>query len=159
MSDPTTASAEAPARVNVTPAPEAPAAPVIDDVQRMRDQIFNSNDLTSEIVAIKEWGGLEIEVRAMTGNERAEYLAMLQAQAPDGDMTKIDWKTFYPTLLASTCYAPARVPGGFALGESSTKVFRPDDVDRVNAKNSKAIERLAKVARRLSGMQDDEDDE
>lgn len=136
------------------------AAPVVDDVESLRDDIFNSNDITSEIVTIKEWNRRSLEVRAMTGDERAIYLAQLQENAPGGDMTKIDWKTFYPTLLAATVFSPARDPqsGEFVLGVSQTKVFRPDDVDRLNKKSSKAIEKLAKKARALSGMLDDEED-
>ena len=135
MSEPTAPSAPAPAQA------AAPAAPVIDDVESLRDDIFNSNDIVSEIVTIKEWNGRQLEVRAMTGDERAVYLAQLQESAPGGDMTKIDWKTFYPTLLTATVFSPARDPQTKepVVGVSQVKVFRPDDVERLNKKSSAAI--------------------
>jgi len=146
--------------LGVTASSNGHDAIIIEDVDFLRDVIFSSDDIVSELVRMPEWGNKELEVRAMTGDERAAYLAVMQSNAPGGDMAKINWRTLYPSLLAATVFSPARnAEGEWLPGTSDRKVFRPDDVDKLNAKSSKAIERLARKAQELSGLRDDEDEE
>src|SRR5690606_41990086 len=56
---------------------------------------------------------------------------------------EIDLERLYPILLIETTYDP----------ESGERIFNPADRDALNAKNSGALERIAKVAMRLSGIE------
>lgn len=132
----------------------------IDSVEELRSKIFGADDIVAKLVKIAEWGDLELEIRSMTGNERAVYLANMQAMAPGGDMNKVDWKNLYPSLLSQVVFAPGRDESGAWVPKiSDRKVFSSGDVDALNAKSARAIERLARVAQQLSGLNnaDDED--
>lgn len=132
----------------------------IDNVDELRAKIFGADDIVAKLVKISEWGDLELEIRSMTGNERAVYLANMQAMAPGGDMNKVDWKNLYPSLLSQVVFAPGRDEAGTWVPKiSDKKVFTPGDVDALNAKSARAIERLARVAQQLSGLNNVEDDE
>lgn len=131
----------------------------IDDVDALRAKIFSADDISAEIVSIIEWDGMELEVRSMTGFERAEYLAHMQSLAPNGDMTKVDWKGLYPSLLAATVFAPARDENGTWIPKASDrKVFTTADVELINAKSARVIEKLARKAQELSGLNETDED-
>src|SRR5690606_8056060 len=102
----------------------------------LRERILSAQDIQSERVHVPEWD-VEVEVRSMTGQQRA---AVLKGATVDGE---IDLEKLYPILLIETTYDP----------ESGERIFNPADRDALNAKNSGALERIAKVAMRLSGIE------
>lgn len=102
----------------------------------LREKILAAKDIRSERVHVPEWG-VEVEVRSMTGQQRAAVL-----KGGSGEDGEIDLERLYPILLIETTYDP----------ESGDRVFSPADRDALNAKNSGALERIAKVAMRLSGI-------
>ena len=110
------------------------AAPSAAD--RLRDKIRQASDIDSEIVDVPEWG-VKVEVRSMTGLQRSRYLKRV-----GGDAGEVDFEVLYPLLLVSTCHDP----------ESGERLFTEDDVDWLNEKSSRPVERLATVANRLSGL-------
>ena len=143
-----------------TPMPEGMPKFSIDSVEELRSKIFGADDIVARLVKISEWGDLELEIRSMTGNERAVYLANMQAMAPGGDMNKVDWKNLYPSLLSQVVFAPGRNESGEWVPKiSDMKVFTAKDVDALNSKSARAIERLARVAQQLSGLNSNDDDE
>lgn len=73
----------------------------------------------------------------MTGRERAQ--AMKEYVGEDGS---VDAERLYPALIVATVYDP----------ETNEPVFKPEDADTLNLKNSAALEKLATVSIRLSGM-------
>ena len=101
----------------------------------LRERILSAQDIQSERVYVPEWD-VEVEVRSMTGAQRAR---VLQGATVDGE---VDLERLYPILLIETVYDP----------ETGDRVFSPADRDALNAKNSGALERIAKVAMRLSGI-------
>ena len=101
----------------------------------LREKILAAKDIRSERVHVPEWG-VEVEVRSMTGAQRAR---VLQGATVDGE---VDLERLYPILLIETVYDP----------ETGEPVFDAADRDALNAKNSGALERIAKVAMRLSGI-------
>lgn len=102
----------------------------------LRDQIFASKDLDSEIVEVPEWG-LKLEVRSMSAGERSRSMRNWL-----DDDQKVDLEKFYPAIIAASVFDP----------ESGERVFEQDDAEKLNEKSSRVIERLAMVALRLSGM-------
>lgn len=102
-----------------------------------REQILNANDIKSEIVPIAAWGGVEIEIRGLTGRQREEVVAA--ARREDG--TVDDTKVTVPLIIASA-FDP----------ETKKALFTPADLDALREKNAQALDDVAKVALRLSGM-------
>lgn len=104
----------------------------------LRDQILNATDIATEQVTVPEWGGAQIEVRGMTGAERATFLA----ECFDTTTGKPRFDRMYPEILIACAHDPA-------TGE---KVFTAADRDALNGKAAAATERVASVAMRLSGL-------
>lgn len=109
----------------------------------VRSKILNADDVQSEAVEVPEWG-VTVSVRGMTGKERARFL-----QATVNEDGKPQFDRIYPEILIACTYHPADHP------EAGTKVFEPTDRDVLNDKSSAPTERIAKVAMRLSGIDDD----
>lgn len=106
---------------------------------KLRDKIFNTKDIDSEKVFVKQWN-VEIEVRGMTGKQRATVL-----QGSIGkDGKSIDFSKLYPDIVIATSYDP----------ETGDAIFEATDRDMLNTKSSAATEKLAKTALKLSGLQE-----
>lgn len=103
----------------------------------LRSAILETVDVTSEKVTIPEWNGIELEIRSLSGKERA---ALLQDAANNGG--KIDLGKMYPDLVILSSFDPA----------SGERVFSLADRAAVADKNGGALERIAQVAMRLSGL-------
>lgn len=107
----------------------------------LRDRILAVPDGSSEIIEVPEWDNVKVEVRSMTGAERAAYIENFG----DEESGRVDWKLVTPTLLIASCYDP----------DSGERVFQPGDVEALNAKNAAVTERIAKIALRLAGLDTD----
>jgi len=105
----------------------------------LRDAILNADDGTKELVDVPEWG-VTVEVRSMTGVQRAKFLT-----ASVGDDGKPDFARTYPTLIIQTTFDP----------ETGDRVFEDADRDALNEKSAAATERIAKAALRVSGLAED----
>lgn len=106
----------------------------------LRDLILASDDITREMLVVPEWQGIEVEVVSLSGKERA---ALLQDAANNNG--KIDLGKLYPDLVILSCVYPG----------TSDKIFQPADRGAVAGKNGAALERVAQVAMRLSGLSED----
>lgn len=102
----------------------------------LRDKILAASDIKSEAVFVPEWD-VAIEVRGMTGEQRGAYLG--QVIDKKGNM---DFRKMYPQLLIISCFDP----------ETGDPIFLQGDLDALVGKSGKALEQLAQVARRLSGL-------
>lgn len=102
----------------------------------LRDTILTASDLTTERVSVPEWG-VEIDVKTMTGGERAR---IMQAAAESGG--KVDFEKVYPDIVIGCAYDPT-------TGE---RIFNWDDREAIMLKSGAAIDRVAQVALRLSGF-------
>lgn len=112
----------------------------------LRSFIAEFNDIQKEVLTIREWGDIQLEVRGMTGAERAHYVNVLNElqESDDGD----SMERIYPALIIQTVFDPV----------SGNRVFGDGDEDMLNSKAGKVLERLAQSAIKLSGMgQNDED--
>lgn len=102
----------------------------------LRDKILNADDIKTEEVTVQEWG-VNVKVKGMTGKSRSNLLEVCVDK--DGNM---DFEKLYPLLLIGTVYDP----------ESDEKVFEAADHDALNEKSGGALEKVAKVAMKLSGL-------
>ena len=103
----------------------------------IRDAALNAQDIPTEQVEVPEWG-VTIEVRGMTGRAQARYMEA----AIDPDTGSANFERIYPELVIATAYDPA----------SGEPVFEAADRDVLLGKSAKALERIAQVGLRLSGM-------
>jgi hypothetical protein len=102
----------------------------------LREKILNMSDVKKELVEIEEWE-CKVEVRSLSGKERAK----ISSSAVDGN-GKVDMENMYPTILIASCFDP----------ETGEKLFTEGDRDILNTKNASALEKIAVVAMRLSGL-------
>lgn len=109
----------------------------------LRDRIFASDDILTELVDVPEWDSI-LEVRGMTGEARAAI--MEAALDPSG---KVNLHAFYPEIVIGCTYDP----------DSGERVFDQGDRAALMAKSGKAIDRLATVGLRLSGMTEEASNE
>lgn len=112
---------------------------------KLRDAIIQADDIQVEVVPVPEWGGIQIEVRGMNGHARAKYMEMFR----DEETGRINYPALYPTAIIECAYDP----------ETGERIFNDDDEPIINQKSGKALERLASVAMRLSGMSEDSEKE
>lgn len=105
----------------------------------LREKILNAKDIKSEKVKIPEWD-VTVEVRGLTGKQRARLL-----QDAIGEDGKPDLERIYPELVILSTYDP----------ETGEQVFQPADRDALIEKSGAALEKIAQVAMRLSGLQPD----
>lgn len=106
-------------------------------VEDIRKSIRDASDLGTEIVVVPEWNDVKIELRVMTGEERA--LMWKRTQGPDGKMLH---ERFYPEVLIASCFDP----------DTGERVFSSADINWLNKKSSAVLDRLATQALNISGM-------
>jgi hypothetical protein len=87
------------------------------------------------MVDVPEWG-FTFEVRSMTAAERTHIMEMAQKAG------QVDLSLVYPEIIIATTFNP----------ETGEKVFTSEHSEALMAKNAAALDRLAKVGLRLSGM-------
>lgn len=102
----------------------------------LRDRILSADDIVSERVNVPEWG-VDVDVRTMTGAERAR---IMQAAADAGG--RVDFERVFPDVVIACSHDP----------ETGERVFGFDDRDALMAKSGAAIDRIAQVGLRLSGF-------
>lgn len=101
----------------------------------LRATILASDDIPVEMVDVPEWG-VTIEVRGMNGADREAVLN----RAAEGDGLSVGG--MYVDTVIACSYDP----------QTGQRVFSADDSGVLRAKSAAAIDRIAKVGMRLSGM-------
>jgi hypothetical protein len=124
------------------------------------DDILRAEDLPRELVEVPEWGGA-VYVRGLTAWERSEFENEMfdlkskrikpgkkgrKAAEEDVDM-KIDMKLMR-----------VRLPAMCMVNEQGDRLFSDDRVEKLGRKHPGVLDRISAVARRLSGMEPDEDE-
>ena len=110
-----------------------------------RDDILKAVDLDLELVPVPEWGG-DVWVRGMTGSERDAFEAGFAF--PDrkpGEVGKLDMRDLRAKLCAKSI-----------CNEDGKLIFSESDVKALSQKSAAALQRVFKVAQRLSGIGDDD---
>lgn len=109
----------------------------------LRDKIFAAQDIPTEVVNIPEWG-VDVLVRGMSAGDRIT----LMQNAFDQATQQVNMSIVYPDVVVSCTYDP----------DSNEPIFTNEDKSAILAKSSAAVERLANVGLRLSGIGKDEQD-
>lgn len=114
----------------------------------IRDIIFNADDIFSDTVTVPEWDNVVIEIRSPTAAVRNKMLASFSKPSDDDpDVQVVDTEQLYPAVIVITCFDP----------ESGELLFTDDDKGWLMEKNGKAVQRVAEVALRMSGLADAEE--
>ena len=110
-----------------------------------RDDILAVDDILVELVEIPEWGG-SVFVKGMTGAERDRFEAGIVTIS--GDDSKVNMVDIRAKLCAAT-----------VCTEEGKKLFSPADIKELSKKSAVALQRVFKIAQRLSGITDGDVDE
>lgn len=102
----------------------------------LRERILNAVDIKTETVHVDLWD-VDVEVRSLTLAQRAKVIEASRTEDGSQDDTRV-----HVPLIIATAYDP----------ETKKPIFTEADRDALGEKNSAAVDQLAKVALRLSGM-------
>lgn len=110
-----------------------------------RDAILAAQDIVTEDVAVPEWGGTVL-VRGLTGRERDQFeLDLLQGK---GRNREVNLRNMRAKLVVRS-----------VIDSDGDRVFSDADAVALGAKSASALQRVFRVAQRLSGLADDEVEE
>ncbi|HYI67129.1 MAG TPA: hypothetical protein VEW95_09415 [Candidatus Limnocylindrales bacterium] len=117
------------------------APPIVEDAAT----ILAVNDRQTEVVTVPEWG-LRVTLQSLTGNERDDVDAWVQAHRDEsGNVKQAGFRTF---LISRT-----------AVNSKGELLFTEAQIEALGRKNHLALLRLAEVAARLSKMNETDVDE
>lgn len=102
----------------------------------LRDKILSAKDLETQIVPVPQWG-VTVEVRGMSGRQRSIFLKDIMDKKGNVDTLKL-----YPSLIIASTFDP----------ETGERVFEDGDFDAIAEKSGGALEVVAQVAMKLSGL-------
>jgi hypothetical protein len=115
-----------------------------------REAILAASDIVTEAVDIPEWGG-QVMVRALTGEERDswEESLLVEKKGRNGRTTReANLKNIRAKLVSISTY-----------DADGNRLFTEYDVQVLGKKSASALQRIFKVAQRLSGLTDEEVDD
>ncbi|GAA2985340.1 hypothetical protein [Streptomyces fulvorobeus] len=105
------------------------------------DQISAADDRRWEDVPVPEWGG-DVRIASMSGTDRNAYQKAMVVLGSNGKPQSIDLADQYARLL-SKCL----------VDENFQRLYVTDkQVKALGAKNGAVLERLATIAKRVSGL-------
>lgn len=110
----------------------------------LHDQILAADDIEHDDVPVPEWG-VKVRVRGLTGTERDAYEARAVALRNAGQDIELRLSDFRARLVVKCLYDP----------ETNERIFADSEVSALGAKSAVVLERLFKIAQRLSGMDAD----
>ena len=109
----------------------------------LRDKILSTEDIPSETLTVSEWG-VDLLIKGMTAGER---IALMQ-NAVDQNTGQVNMAAVYPDVVVACSFDP----------ETGDPVFTNADKPAILSKSSAAVERIADVGLRLSGIGKDDAD-
>jgi hypothetical protein len=111
-----------------------------------KDEILGMDDIPTEIVTVPEWKHRKVMLCGMTGAGKNEYQSSLVEIT--GKTRKMRLENATAKLLVRTIVNGARQP-----------IFTESDIIKLGTKSAAVLERLAKIASRLSGMDEEENEQ
>lgn len=108
-------------------------------MSKLSDIIIAADDIESETVEVPQWG-VTVVVKSMTAGDRAK---LLSGAINNGG--QLDFEEVLPDVVILCTYDP----------ETGERVFGPQHREAVMGKSAAAVETVATVAMRLSGLNDD----
>jgi len=110
-----------------------------------REEILRADDIVREVVEVPEWDG-SVLVQGLTGAERDAFESTVVELR--GRKTHINMENARAKLCALAM-----------VDEDGQRVFRDSDVKELGQKSGAALQRVFRVAQRLSGLSDDDIEE
>lgn len=110
---------------------------------KLREKILSAVDINSEPLHIKEWD-VTLLIKGMTAGERLR----LTQNAYDATTQQVNMASVYPDVVIAVAHDP----------DTDEPVFNENDRTAILGKSSRAIEEIAAVGLRLSGIGQSEDD-
>lgn len=114
-------------------------------MSNLHDQIVAADDLSYEDETIPEWGDAKVRIRGLSGHDRDAYEAKAVAVKNMGQDVELRLADFRSRLVIKCLFDP----------ETDEQVFADNEVTVLAAKSGVVIQRLFKIAQRLSGMDTD----
>ena len=108
-----------------------------------KDQILKSDDLTTKVVKVPEWGG-DVIVTTMSGAGRDQYDSTIYIAGDDGKIT---------THLDN---GRAKLVAATVVDDKGNLLFNVDDVGALGKKSVAALDRVYEVATRLNFLSEKE---
>ena len=102
----------------------------------LRERIIARDDSKKEVVEVEEWGE-KVEVRSLSGTQRAKLIRQARKEGNDADAVNL-----HAILFTDTLFDP----------ETGEKIFQPEDMDVILEKSAAVLDRLGQIAFRLSGL-------
>jgi len=112
-----------------------------------REDILQIDDLPTEDVYVEPWGAW-VRVRALTAGERDAYQNSMFEVRHRG-------RGQPPEIRYKPEKASARLVALSVIDEQGNRLFTEADVEALARKNARAIDIIAAVARRLSGLDEE----
>lgn len=107
-------------------------------------QIEAADDRAFEDVDVPEWGGT-VRVAGMSGTDRNAYQKQMVVFGGNGRPKEVDLTDQLARLLARCL-----------VDENFKRLYNDATIKKLGAKNGAVLERLARVAKRLSGLGEDD---
>lgn len=111
-----------------------------------KQQILAAEDIQVQEVTVPEWGG-KVLVRGMSGKERGQFTEAIVDQR--GKRQTLRLAEIQIRLCAQCIVEHA----------TGARMFSDDEIAALAGKSAGALQRVAEVAQRLSGLSDDDLDE
>lgn len=111
-----------------------------------RDEILGASDRATVDVEVPEWAGT-VRVRALSGAERDAYESGIVQLSASGAKS-INLKNLRGRLISLSC-----------VDDDGRRVFSDEDAIALGDKSAAALERIFDVARKLSGLTEDDVEE
>lgn len=105
-----------------------------------REEINAADDRRWEDVDVPEWGG-DVRILGLSGTERDAFQASMVRMGSQGNVQGVVLTDASAKLLAKCI-----------VGADFERLYSDQDVRELGAKNGEVLQRLLKVAQRLSGL-------
>lgn len=110
-----------------------------------------ARELDKELVLVPEWGpGAAVYVRTLSAIEKEKYIASIRQEVGRGrkkDVKVLLEQSSAKLLIRTVC------------DESGAPIFTEHDIEWLGQQDTRAIDRIQKVAARLNGLDDDAEEE
>jgi hypothetical protein len=107
-----------------------------------KDQITAADDRQWEDVPVPEWGG-DVRVLGMSGTDRNAYQSALIVIGANGKPERVNLTDQLAKIVARCL-----------VGEDFKRLYTDKEVTALGRKNGAVLDRLAAIAKRLSGLDD-----
>ena len=108
-----------------------------------REDILKASDVKMETVQVPEWGGAVL-VKALSGVERDDYEESIMIRGKKG------------AYEVNTRLMRAKLVAASIVDAKGKAIFSEDDLEVLSKKSAAALDRVFKVAQRLSGLTEEQ---